>query len=132
MQRARGVIGYVGGKPVYAIQGGSGGAEVNFVVTPKGIAVPIPEGATGPVDIVNKSGRVTGFAFVGGSSGDNGQVDSVRVMNPTLPNSRSPGYPDGYVRYMNPSRQAVDLLTGRTLSDEISHYSLTPGSIWGK
>lgn len=36
---------------------------------------------------------------------------------------KSPGYPDGYVKYENQSGQGVDPYTGRTLPNSKSHFS---------
>lgn len=53
-------------------------------------------------------------AFCRGN-GLNPRVSSVRVMNPTLPKGPSPGYPNGYVNYMNKGGQAVNPYTGQTV-----------------
>ena len=96
----------------------------DFVVTPNGEAIIIPSGASGPVDVVNPSGKITGFAYTGGHGGLNGQVASVRIMDPTLPKGNIPGYPSGYVKYENAMHQGVDLITGRTLPNSQSHIPL--------
>jgi hypothetical protein len=95
----------------------------DFIVDRGGQAFPVPQGAVGPVQTNN--GR--GTAFVDGSGGTNRQVDTIRIMDPTPPNGRSPGYPDGYVRYQNdnrPTPQAVNPYTGRTVSRAEGHYPL--------
>ena len=107
----------------------SGGNPVNspdFVVTPNGDVIPVPKGATGPVDVVNPAGNVTGQAYTGGSGGANGQVSNVRIMDPTPPRGNSPGYPNGYVKYENSMGQGVDPNTGRTLPNSQSHFPLGP------
>ena len=94
----------------------------DFIVTPGGEAIIIPEGATGPILV--KNGK--GFAYVGGSGGLNIQVYSVRVMDPTesKANGRIPAYPGGYVKYENLNKQAVDLTTGKTVSKRELHLAL--------
>ena len=108
------------------VKGGT--ATVNrapdFVVTPNGDAIPVPKGASGPVDVVNPAGKTTGFSYTGGSSGANGQVSNVRIMDPTPPRGNSPGYPNGYVKYENKGLQGVDPVTGRTLPNSQSHFLL--------
>ncbi len=99
----------------------------NFIVTPNGTAIPVPEGASGPTPVTNPGGRQTGVAYTGGSGGQNGKVSTVRIMEPTPPRGNSPGYPNGYVKYENsasPKPQGVDPVTGRTLSNAESHFSL--------
>ncbi|MBA3962699.1 MAG: Hint domain-containing protein, partial [Chthoniobacterales bacterium] len=88
-----------------------------------GSAVSIPPGANGPVPVINNSGIITGFSYQGGSGGLNGQVNTVRIMDPTDIN------PNGYAVYENgvgPDAQAVNPLSGRTVGPEDAHYSLTP------
>ena len=96
----------------------------DFVVTPNGNIIPIPVGAIGPIDVTNKSGKVTGFAYIGGADGANLQVDGIRIMDPVPARGHSPGYPYGYVKYENSSGQAVDFVTGRTGSREDTHIPL--------
>ena len=69
--------------------------EVDFLVTPNGEAIPVPTGAKGPAPAING----LGFQFQGGSGGYemNSRVTGVRIMDPTIPNTASPGYPGGYV-----------------------------------
>ena len=98
--------------------------ETNFVVTPRGDVIAIPKGATGPTAVINPAGNTTGFAFTGGSGGANGQVSIARIMNPTPPIGRSPGYPFGYVKYENMFGQGVDPFTGRTIPNSQSHFPL--------
>ena len=108
-------------------KGTSGAGKVSspdFVVTPKGDVISVPKGATGPVDVVNPSGKTTGFAYTGGSDGINGQVSTVRIMDSTPPRGQSPGYPNGYVKYENANKQGIDFVTGKTLPNSKSHIPL--------
>jgi hypothetical protein len=68
--------------------------------------------------VINDSGKATGIAFTGGNGGMNGQVDSIRIMNPTQ------RYPNGYIKYENSNRQGVDPYTGRTGSHAKTHFPL--------
>ncbi len=104
--------------------GGGGGNAPNFIVSPGGTAYPVPRGATGPTPVVNPAGTVTGSAFTCGKGGANGQVNTMRVMNPTPPRGTSPGYPDGYIKYENNLGQGVDPYSGRTLPNSQSHFPL--------
>ena len=101
----------------------------DFVVTPGGDVVPIPKGASPAVPVINPNGKVTGFGYNGGSGGNglSPNVTGVRIMDPTPPNSTSPGYPNGYVSYNN-GNQTVNPVTGRTVSnaDPIAHIPLGP------
>ena len=100
-----------------------------FVVTSKGVTIPIPKGATGPTNVVNQQDRITGHYYSGGRDGANGQVSTVRIMNPTPARGRAPAYPDGYATYENgtgPNAQAVDPRTGQTVPPSQAHHSLTP------
>jgi hypothetical protein len=96
----------------------------DFIVTPKGEAIPVPEGATGPTVARNNKG----FVFDGGSGGNglDSRVSGVRVMDPTPAKAPSPGYPNGYVSYFNASGQTVHPNTGQTLSksDPMWHIPL--------
>ena len=96
----------------------------DFVVTPGGTVVPVPAGATGPVPVVNQAGNTTGFAFVGGSGGENGQVSTVRIMDPAPAKGKSPAYPNGYAKYENATGQGVDPNSGKTLPQTQAHYPL--------
>jgi len=96
----------------------------DFIVTPGGTAFPVPKGATGPFPVVNQAGKRTGAAFTGGRGGANGQVDTIRIMNPTSARGRSPGYPNGYIKYENSRGQGVDPYTGRTGSREDTHFPI--------
>ncbi|WP_211237664.1 hypothetical protein [Shewanella colwelliana] len=89
-----------------------------------GFAYPVPKGAAGPTPVVNPGGKTTGSAFTNGKGGANGKVDTMRIMNPTPPRGKSPGYPNGYIKYENKSGQGVDPYTGRTISNKDSHYPI--------
>jgi len=105
-----------------ADRGGSGSPD--FVVSPDGTAFPVPKGATGPTPVVNSAGNQTGSAFTGGSGGANGQVSTMRMMDPTPPRGASPGYPNGYIKYENSMGQGVDPYTGRTIPNSRSHFPI--------
>jgi RHS repeat-associated protein len=107
-----------------AARGGSRAPD--FVVSPGGTAYPVPRGATGPVSVVNNAGNRTGTAFTGGRGGANGQVDTIRLMDPTPPRGGSPGYPSGYIKYENAAGQGVNPYTGRTGSRADTHFPLDP------
>ena len=79
----------------------------DFVVSPNGDVVPVPNGATGPTPAENSAG----FRYTGGSGGNglNPRVSDVRIMNPTSK------YPNGYISYSNASNQAVNPFTGQTV-----------------
>jgi len=107
--------------------GGSTGAGTiaparapNFIVAPNGTAYPVPQGSVGP----NPLTRGSGVAFTGGNGGANGQVSTMRIMDPTPPRGRSPGYPKGYIKYDNACGQGVDPYTGRVLPNAQNHFSL--------
>jgi len=93
----------------------------DFVVTPRGEAIPVPTGATGPYPT-----RGPGFQYTGGAGGPglDPAVSNVRIMDPT---SR---YPGGYVNYSNASvpPQSVNPFTGQTIapSDPMWHIPLQP------
>ena len=54
-----------------------------FIGTPNGPPYVVPEGASGPVDVVNGAGKVTGQGYVGGSGGPglDPRVDTLRAPN---------------------------------------------------
>ena len=99
-----------------------------IVVSPGGDAIPVPNGATGPVPVVNDQGNTTGFGYTGGSGGYgmDPRTTDVRIMDPTPPRGASPGYPNGYVSYGNTSKQGVNPQTGRPVppSDTSRHIPL--------
>jgi len=74
--------------------------------------------------MINQAGNRTGTAFTGGRGGANGQVDMIRIMNPTPAKGRSPGYPNGYIKYQNSRAQAVNPYTGRTGAREDTHFPI--------
>jgi hypothetical protein len=89
----------------------------NFIVSPGGETIIVPEGATGPRPVDNGKG----FQFQGGSGGHglDPRTSGVRIMDPTEPNQASPGYPNGYASYNNnsqPKKQTVNPYTGRTIA----------------
>jgi RHS repeat-associated protein len=96
----------------------------DFIVSSGGTAFPVPKGATGPRPVINPGGKQTGDAFTGGKGGENGQVATMRIMDPTSPRGSSPGYPKGYVKYENKGGQGVDPYSGRTLANKDSHFPL--------
>jgi hypothetical protein len=118
------------GKLLGAIKGaanavGKGATKApDFVVSPNGTAYPVPKGAQGPNPVINPAGKQTGTAYTGGSGGANGQVDTMRMMNPTPPRGNSPGYPNGYIKYENSAGQGVDPYTGGTLPNSQSHFPI--------
>ena len=68
-----------------------------------------------------------GVKFIGGKDGENGQVDTMRIMYPIPARGKYPAYPRGYIVYENreePTAQGVDPYTGRTLSNAEKHFSL--------
>ncbi|MGN7836769.1 RHS repeat-associated core domain-containing protein [Stenotrophomonas sp. 22385] len=96
----------------------------NFVVSSNGTAFPVPAGSTGPTPVINPSGKQTGVAFTGGKGGENGQVSTMRIMDPTPAKGNSPGYPGGYIKYENAGKQGVDPLSGKTLPNSKSHFPI--------
>jgi len=86
----------------------------DFVGTPSGDLIAIPEGARGPVPASN----ARGFRFEGGSGGHglDPRTTGVRIMDPTPPVGPSPGYPRGYVSYYNELGQTVNPYTGQTIA----------------
>ncbi|MCH5488879.1 MULTISPECIES: RHS repeat domain-containing protein [Pseudomonas] len=96
----------------------------DFLISPNGTVFPVPKGATGPSPNVNRAGNITGSAFINGKGGDNGQVSALRLMNPTRPLGKNPGYKNGYIKYENRLDQGVDPYTGRTLSHSKSHFPI--------
>jgi RHS repeat-associated protein len=94
----------------------------NYVVSPSGTAFPVPSGASGPTPVINPGGNQTGVAFTGGTGGSNGQVATMRMMDPTPAKGNSPGYPGGYIKYENAGKQGVDPYSGKTLPNSKSHF----------
>jgi hypothetical protein len=117
------------GQPIYSGVCKSGPAPL-IVVSPGGDAIPVPNGASGPVPVVNPQGNTTGFGYTGGSGGNglDSKTTGVRVMDPTPARGASPGYPNGYVSYGNSSGQTVNGQTGQTVprSDPSAHVPLSP------
>lgn len=102
--------------------GGGGSSGPTFIVTPGGTAYPVPTGATGPVPTFVRTGATAGSrngsAFVGGRGGANGQVRTMRIMDPKRGASR------GYIKYENANEQGVNPYTGRTGSDAETHFMI--------
>lgn len=74
---------------------------------------------------MNPAGKQTGVAYTGGSGGAvDKKVDTIRIMNPTPAKGASPGYPNGYIKYENGGRQGANPLTGRTIPNTESHFSI--------
>ena len=89
--------------------GGAAGAP-DFVVTPGGDVIPVPQGAVGPVRTTSP-----GIQFNGGSGGNGlaANVTDVRIMEPNARN------PTGYVNYgsqqSNGGWQSVNPYTGQSI-----------------
>jgi RHS repeat-associated protein len=98
----------------------------DFIAAPDGQVFPVPPGATGPRPVVNPGGKQTGVHFSGGTGGENGKVSTIRIMDPTQPKGASPGYPNGYVKYENASKQPVSPVTGKTIPNSQAHYKVDP------
>jgi RHS repeat-associated protein len=99
----------------------------NFIVDKSGQTFPVPKGAKGPTLVVNPNGKQTGVAFTGGNGGENGKVATIRIMDPTPPRGKSPGYPNGYIKYENaasPKPQGVNPQSGQTIPNTQSHYPI--------
>jgi RHS repeat-associated protein len=114
----------VGQAGVVVHNAGCAGEAPDFVVTPGGTAYKVPKGAVGPTPVVNPSGKVTGAAFTTGQGGANGQVSTMRLMDPVPPKGSNPGYPKGYIKYENAAKQGVDGETGKTISNAVSHHAI--------
>jgi RHS repeat-associated protein len=91
----------------------------DFVVTPRGEAIPIPKGANGPT----APERGSGMAYQGGSGGNgmNGRTTGVRIMDGNSNQGQR-------VSYMNRSGQTVNPTTGQTVpkNDPTAHIPLKP------
>lgn len=81
----------------------------NFVVTPEGDAIPIPDGSYGPTS--PRTGE--GMVYRGGSGGQDMSPDTtgVRVMDESA--NQGP-----HVNYMNKTDQTINPETGRTISND--------------
>ena len=99
-------------------------AAPNFIVDSKGTVYPVPEGANPAVPADNGKG----IKFDGGKGGANGQVTTMRIMDPTPAKGKSPGYPDGYVTYSNAQGQGVNPYTGKTVPRTEAHFPIN-GSV---
>jgi RHS repeat-associated protein len=93
--------------------------STDFVITPEGEAIPVPNGANGP----NAPERGTGMSYQGGSGGKgmDTRTTGVRVMDANSNQGQR-------VNYMNTSGQTVDPRTGRTIpkADPAGHIPLKP------
>src|SRR5262249_43575990 len=96
----------------------------HFIVTPGGTAFPVPQGAIGPVPVLNQAGRRTGSALTRGGGGTNGQVATNRIMHPAAARGRRRGYPHVYIAYQNAGRQVVNPYTGRTGPRDENHLPI--------
>jgi RHS repeat-associated protein len=103
------------GAPVAAAE-----TKPNFIVDGAGTAYPVPEGASGPTPTNNGKG----IQYTGGEGGTNGQVSTMRVMDPRPTIGKAPAYPDGVIIYENPKGQAVNPYTGRTGSRAETHIPI--------
>jgi len=119
---ATGIVTYDTQRSAQIIAEEEASSAPNFIVTPGGTAHLVPKGATGPVLVISPtSGNTTGSAFVGGSGGMNGQVESMRLMNPNYKN------PTGYIKYENSitqGQQGVNPYTGQTGSYDSTHFPI--------
>ena len=97
---------------------GGGSRAPDFVVTPRGEAIRVPIGATGPT-----STRASGVQYTGGAGGHglDSRVSGVRIMEGNA--NQGPR-----AVYMNSSGQTVKPATGRTVpnSDPSAHHYLNP------
>ncbi|WP_075628011.1 RHS repeat-associated core domain-containing protein, partial [Xaviernesmea oryzae] len=100
----------------------------NFVVTSKGVVLPVPKDANPiPSPVTNRAGNITGSAFTG--FGPTDKPMSLRMMDPreaVAPRGTRAadiqGYPNGYNTYSSPTPnggiQTVNPYTGRTISKD--------------
>ncbi len=95
--------------------------QPDFVVTPKGEAIIVPDGATGPT--LTDNGK--GFQFTGGTGGHglDPRTTDVRIMDPKTTGNYQ--YPNGYVSYSN-GKQAINPFSGKTIAktDAMWHWGL--------
>lgn len=95
----------------------------NFIVSPRGVAFPIPEGAI-KVPLINPKGRQTGIAYEVPPESILKQKDivQVRLMDPVPKRGRCPGYALGYVEFENGLGQAVHPGSKKPLADAENHF----------
>ncbi len=93
----------------------------NFIVDEGGVAYPIPKDFSGPFPTYNGKG----IMYTGEKGGENGTISSVRFMDPVPPKGKSPGYPNGYVKYENSSEQGVNPYSGRTGTRTETHIPMS-------
>lgn len=102
---------------------GAARSGTDFVVTPSGVAIPIPNGAVGPAATINKGGNEAGFEYTGGSGGKGmeSRVDGVRIMDANQ-------HQGARAVYMNQGKQTVDPASGRTVTNDNprAHHYLDP------
>ncbi len=113
----------VAGSEVLATAGDEAAAP-DFVVTPGGDVIPVPEGATGPVET-----RAPGFQYNGGSGGGNGLADNVTDVRIMEPNAKNPtGYVNYGSRQADGGWQSVNPYSGEPLapSNPWWHIPITP------
>lgn len=94
-----------------------GATKPTFIVDADGVAYPVPKDASGPLPVNNGQG----FQYAGGKGGANGQVANLRIMDQKPATGNAPAYPNGYVKYENAQRQAVNGYTDKTLSRQEAH-----------
>lgn len=99
-----------------AAKGKSGSSATDFVVTEKGTVIPIPDGATGPINPKKGSGMT--YEKGSGGKGMDKDVTGVRVMDPNR-------YQGRRANYMNRTGQTVDPKTGKTISNNDPRGHLT-------
>ncbi len=92
----------------------------NFVVNPRGIALPVPSQAPAvPTPVVNKNNNIVGTQFRGIMNNKN---TALRMMDPVPPRGLSPGYPRGYGSYsqqqLQGKDQTVNPYNGQTISPD--------------
>ena len=92
----------------------------NFIVDAKGTAYPVPKDAKGPVLADNTKG----IKYIEGKGGNNGQVSTMRVMDPTPQKGSVQGYPNGYIKYENKLGQGVNPYSGKTGSKADTHFPI--------
>ncbi len=87
----------------------NGANKVDYVVTPKGETIKIPDGATGPTNPQKGSGMV--YQNGSGGKGMDKRTTGVRIMDANQNQGKR-------VNYMNKDGQTVDPSTGRTISNK--------------
>lgn len=101
-----------------------GAVGPNRIVGPGDVELPgVPSGVQG---VPTTSGHGLAYDLPAGTSGIDPSVTQIRAMDPLTTGAHE--YPNGYVAYMNQTRQTVNPLTGQTSanSDPFVHIPL-PG-----